>query len=91
MTGAEAGALPYGRWTSAAGLVPIRQWPGSAKGVLSATLEDETGVINIPVWPTLFEKQRSVVLGSGLLAVDGKSSARAMSSISLPALVRSDI
>ena len=37
-----------------------------------ATLEDESGVINIVVWPSLFEKQRSIVLGAGLLAVNGK-------------------
>lgn len=72
VTCAEAGALPDGRWTFAAGLVLVRQRPGSAKGVMFATLEDESGVINIVVWPSLFEKQRGVVLGAGLLAVNGK-------------------
>jgi error-prone DNA polymerase len=37
-----------------------------------ATIEDETGVVNVVVWPSLFEKQRSVVLGAGMLAVNGK-------------------
>ena len=64
--------MPDGRWTFVAGLVLVRQRPGSAKGVMFATLEDESGVINIVVWPSLFEKQRSVVLGAGLLAVNGK-------------------
>jgi error-prone DNA polymerase len=72
VTCAEAGGMPDGRWTFAAGLVLVRQRPGSAKGVMFATLEDESGVINIVVWPSLFEKQRSVVLGAGLLAVNGK-------------------
>ena len=72
VTCAEAGGLPDGRWTFAAGLVLVRQRPGSAKGVMFATLEDESGVINIVVWPSLFEKQRGIVLGAGLLAVNGK-------------------
>lgn len=72
VTCAEAGSMPDGRWTFAAGLVLVRQRPGSARGVMFATIEDETGVVNVVVWPTLFEKQRSVVLGAGMLAVNGK-------------------
>lgn len=72
VTCAEASLLPDGRWTFAAGLVLVRQRPGSAKGVMFATIEDETGVVNVVVWPSLFEKQRSIVLGAGMLAVNGK-------------------
>lgn len=36
------------------------------------TIEDETGVANIVVWPSLFEKQRGVVLGSSMMAINGK-------------------
>ena len=55
-----------------AGVVLIRQRPGSAKGVCFITLEDETGVINLVVWPDLKEKQRRVVMGSRLIEVRGR-------------------
>ena len=54
------------------GVVLIRQRPGSAKGVCFITLEDETGVINLVVWPDLKEKQRRVVMGSRLMEVRGR-------------------
>ena len=55
-----------------AGLVLVRQRPGTASGVIFLTLEDEGGVANIVVWPKIFEKYRSVVLGARLIAVDGR-------------------
>jgi error-prone DNA polymerase len=55
-----------------AGVVLIRQRPGSAKGVCFITLEDETGVINLVIWPDLKEKQRKVVMGSRLMEVRGR-------------------
>ena len=55
-----------------AGVVLIRQRPGSAKGVTFITLEDETGVINLVVWPDLKEKQRKVVMGARLMEVRGR-------------------
>ena len=54
------------------GVVLIRQRPGSAKGVCFITLEDETGVINLVVWPDLKEKQRKVVMGARLMEVRGR-------------------
>ncbi|MBY0423242.1 MAG: error-prone DNA polymerase, partial [Parvularculaceae bacterium] len=54
-----------------AGLVLIRQRPGSAKGVVFSTLEDETGVANIIIWPKIFEAHRRVVLTSRFLGVRG--------------------
>lgn len=54
------------------GLVLARQRPGSAKGVIFATLEDETGVANIIVWPKVFEAHRRIVLTSRLLKVTGR-------------------
>ena len=54
-----------------AGLVLVRQRPGTASGVIFMTLEDETGVANIVVWPKVFERFRRIVLGSRLIAVDG--------------------
>ncbi|WP_296716856.1 error-prone DNA polymerase [Erythrobacter sp.] len=55
-----------------AGVVLIRQRPGSAKGVTFITLEDETGVINLVVWPDLKEKHRKVVMGARLMEVRGR-------------------
>ncbi len=55
-----------------AGLVLVRQRPGTASGVIFMTLEDETGVANIVVWPKVFEEFRRVVLTSRLIAIEGK-------------------
>ncbi|MEO5807869.1 MAG: error-prone DNA polymerase [Devosia sp.] len=55
-----------------AGLVLVRQRPGTASGVIFATLEDETGIGNIVIWPKVFEANRKVVLSSRLLAVKGQ-------------------
>ena len=61
-----------GRWLEAAGLVLVRQRPGSAKGVMFITLEDETGIANLVVWPQVFEKFRRVVMGASMIAVRGR-------------------
>ncbi|MEM9500934.1 MAG: error-prone DNA polymerase [Pseudomonadota bacterium] len=55
-----------------AGVVLTRQRPGSAKGVCFITLEDETGVINLVIWPDLKERQRKVVMGARLMEVRGR-------------------
>jgi error-prone DNA polymerase len=55
-----------------AGLVLVRQRPGTASGVIFATLEDETGIANIIIWDRVFQKNRKAVLGSRLLAVRGE-------------------
>ena len=55
-----------------AGVVLIRQRPGSAKGVCFITLEDESGVANIVIWPDLMEKQRKVIMGARLMEVRGR-------------------
>ncbi len=64
-------AIRDGKRLSIAGLVLIRQRPGSAKGVVFITIEDETGVANLVVWPDVFEKQRKIVMGARLMAVHG--------------------
>ncbi len=53
------------------GLVLVRQRPGTASGVIFMTLEDETGIANIVVWPKLFEQYRREVLGGRLVTIDG--------------------
>ena len=55
-----------------AGLVLVRQRPGSAKGVIFMTLEDETGTVNIVVWPNILERYRPAVLGGRLALVRGR-------------------
>jgi error-prone DNA polymerase len=62
---------PNGRLARGCGLVTVRQRPGTAKGVMFVTLEDETGNVNVIVWPSLLEKQRNEALGAWLLAVYG--------------------
>ncbi len=54
------------------GLVLVRQRPGTASGVIFATLEDETGVANIVIWPRVFERFRRVVLGARAMGVTGR-------------------
>ncbi|KAA0698631.1 DNA polymerase III subunit alpha [Neorhizobium sp. P12A] len=61
-----------GRMVTIAGLVLVRQRPGSAKGVIFMTLEDETGVSNAIVWPKAFEKYRPVVMGARLVKIRGR-------------------
>ena len=61
-----------GRRVTIAGIVLIRQRPGTAKGVIFMTLEDETGIANTIVWPKVFETFRPVVLGARLVSVTGK-------------------
>ncbi|URD60337.1 error-prone DNA polymerase [Sphingomonas sp. KRR8] len=63
--------IKYGRRVSLAGLVLIRQRPGSAKGVCFITLEDESGVANLVIWPDAFTAQRKVVMGARLMVVHG--------------------
>jgi error-prone DNA polymerase len=72
VTCAEAMAQQDGRWLMTAGLVLVRQKPGSAKGVMFATLEDETGIVNAVIWPSLYERQRQVILSASMLAINGK-------------------
>ena len=64
-------SIKYGRRVSLAGLVLIRQRPGSAKGVCFITLEDETGVANLVIWPDAFAAQRKVVMGARLMVIHG--------------------
>ncbi|MGK5078294.1 error-prone DNA polymerase [Janthinobacterium sp. HLX7-2] len=60
-----------GQLARACGIVTVRQRPGTAKGVIFMTLEDETGTVNVIVWPDLVESQRREVLSAPLLGVYG--------------------
>jgi error-prone DNA polymerase len=61
-----------GDFLQMAGLVLVRQRPGTASGVVFVTLEDEFGIANLVVWPKVFEAHRRIVMGSRLLGVAGK-------------------
>ncbi len=61
-----------GQIVTVAGIVLVRQRPGSASGVLFVTIEDETGIANLIIWPSLFERQRRIILGAGMIACRGR-------------------
>ena len=61
-----------GRKVVVPGIVLVRQKPGSAKGVMFITIEDETGVANLVFWADRFEKQRRLVLSAGMIACHGR-------------------
>jgi error-prone DNA polymerase len=71
ITAEELSNTPTGTPVRVAGLVTCRQHPGTAKGVIFVTLEDETGQINVVVWERLAQKQRRPLLSARLLGVDG--------------------
>jgi error-prone DNA polymerase len=72
VTAAELATLPVERRVAIAGLVLIRQRPGSAKGVIFITAEDETGIVNLIIWPPILERFRRTVLGATLLYCKGR-------------------
>lgn len=61
-----------GRRICFGGVVLVRQRPGSSKGVVFMTLEDETGIANVVVWPKVFDAFRPVVMGARMLMVTGR-------------------
>lgn len=68
---AEVAHANNGRRVKCAGVVLVRQRPGSANGVVFMTLEDETGIANIVVWPKIMERYRKEVMGARLIEVEG--------------------
>jgi error-prone DNA polymerase len=71
ITAERLSSIKDGKRLSIAGLVLIRQRPGSAKGVVFITIEDETGVANLVIWPDVFARQRKIVMAARLMAVHG--------------------
>ena len=70
-TALQLNTVPHGRKVRACGIVTVRQRPGTAQGTMFVTLEDETGPVNVIVWPALVETWRNALLRSQLLAVEG--------------------
>jgi error-prone DNA polymerase len=71
-TAASLRSYPHGRLARASGLVTHRQRPPTAKGTMFVTLEDETGAINVIVWPKVVESQRKPLLAARLMTVYGQ-------------------
>ena len=71
VTARQLADYPADRMVAIAGLVLVRQRPGTASGVIFATLEDETGIANVIIWPKLFEQNRRTVIGARFLGVRG--------------------
>lgn len=69
---AHLGYVSTGHRVTVAGLVILRQRPGTAKGVIFLTLEDETGVINVIVWRKFYEQFRRAIIAGRLLRVTGR-------------------
>jgi len=72
VTTADLITIKDGRKVKLAGIVLIRQRPGSANNVTFVTIEDETGVANIIIWQRLFEAQRRVVLSAAMMGISGR-------------------
>ncbi len=71
VTCAQAGIAPDGTFLAVSGLVLIRQRPGSANGVVFATIEDESGIVNVVIWPDVSTRCRAALLGARLLRAEG--------------------
>jgi error-prone DNA polymerase len=69
---ARATAMRDRHWVDIAGLVLVRQRPGSAKGVMFVTIEDETAVANLVIWTKTFEKFHRIILGANMMGVRGR-------------------
>ncbi len=72
LTASQLALPPGGARVCVAGLVLVRQRPGTAKGVIFLTLEDETGSCNIVVWAKIYERFRRAVIAGRLLRVTGR-------------------
>jgi error-prone DNA polymerase len=69
---ADLATIRDGKRVEVAGIILVRQRPGSARGVLFVTIEDETGHANLILWPSVFEAQRPLVLSASMIACRGK-------------------
>jgi len=70
-TAQELKTAPHGSFVLAAGLVICRQRPGTAKGFVFLSLEDETGVANVVIRPALYEKVRLLIASEAFLQIEG--------------------
>ena len=73
LSSAEWREVPDGRYTRLAGIIKVRQRPGTATGIVFMTLEDETGHVNVVCWNTVVENFRREILGATMVAVYGET------------------
>jgi error-prone DNA polymerase len=71
ISSAELARQDRGRWVKVAGLVLIRQRPGTASGIVFETLEDETGIVNLIIRPPVYDRYRSAARHAGLVEAHG--------------------
>ena len=71
VTAAALGGIPHGRRARVAGIVIVRQRPGTAKGFVFLTVEDETGFANAIITPRRFDTHRQKILGLGAMIIEG--------------------
>ena len=71
ISSAQLDEITHGKWVRVAGLVLIRQRPGTASGIVFETLEDETGIVNLIVKPDIYDRYRPAARHAGLLRADG--------------------
>ncbi len=71
LAAAELVNVPHGRRARVAGIVIVRQRPGTAKGFVFLTVEDETGFANAIITPARFDTHRKTILGLGALIIEG--------------------
>ena len=71
-TAEELSTLPDGKPVRVAGIVLVRQRPGTAKGITFVTLEDETGTANLIVRPTVWRRWRQAAIGATVLLAEGR-------------------
>ena len=71
VTCAQAAVAADGTFLAVSGLVLIRQRPGSANGVVFATIEDESGIVNVVIWPDVSARCRAALLGARVLRAEG--------------------
>jgi len=71
LTARQINETANGKWVKVAGLVLIRQRPGTASGIVFETLEDETGIVNLIVRPDIYERYRPAARHAALLQCDG--------------------
>lgn len=69
---ADLESVASGEWVKVGGIVMFRQRPGTASGVVFVSIEDETGIVNLIVWPKIVEQQRTALLGAQLMVVAGE-------------------
>ena len=69
---ADLANIKDGRHVEVAGIILVRQKPGSAKGILFLTIEDETGIANGILWPDRFEAQRRTVMSAAMIGMKGR-------------------